>query len=913
MKRRSRQHKKTKSPAQSPFVDSGLSWIRENLRDFIGYPARNKEEGTPIESIYQLSEDHIEKLFNSNMIGLFFASADGQILKANNYFLSLTGRSLEDVKEGHLSWTSIVTEDYFEVSTQALEDLKEEGSLTPFEVDFIKPGGEKAPALVGASWIKKDTFVAFVLDNTDRKSARDRLSVLNLRLEEKVNRRTVQLTEANRRLSSLVTEGIVQAEQLRDSQSFLDSVIENIPNMIFVKDAKELRFVRFNRAGEELLGYSREEMIGKNDYDFFPKDQADFFTEKDHAVLRSKNTVDIEEEPVNTRYGIRFLHTKKIPILNKDGEPEFLLGISEDITERKEAEKQRMDLAREQAARGEAEKIATRMTFLSKASTALSENLNKASMIENFARTVVESFADHCAIEMYNEDDGAFERLITCQRIGNDIISDDTPIRRLANISDPTSFDSLVLQHQAKLHTQTSHDSSPAFQDLSEADGGALQKAKSVLAVPLKSYGKVIGMMVFASGPQRPFYTQLDLSIGLDLARRLSSALENVRLFRQAKEASMAKSAFLANISHEIRTPLGAMLGFAELTLDQKNLSEEDREYIGTIIRNGRQLLRIVDEILDLSKVESNRINIERTSFSLPKLMEEIQDLLKVKADAKDLWLKVHLHGLPPEHFVSDPARIRQILINIIGNAIKFTEKGGIDISVNYSPDSIMPRRGVLEFEVSDTGIGLKEDEIQKLFQPFMQADSSTTRRFGGTGLGLFLSRKLAQLLGGDVTLVHSEPGKGSHFLVRIKVDLVSADSVEKALKGHETPTPHQFSDKRKVLVVDDSPDNRLLMSVYLAKMGIQAEMAENGLEGLRKALNDNFDLVLMDIQMPEMDGFEAVRRLRERHYEKPIIAVTAHAMKGDREKCLTEGFDDYLCKPLTRESLFKGIDKYLH
>lgn len=276
-----------------------------------------------------------------------------------------------------------------------------------------------------------------------------------------------------------------------------------------------------------------------------------------------------------------------------------------------------------------------------------------------------------------------------------------------------------------------------------------------------------------------------------------------------------------------------------------------------------------------------------------------------------------------PQYILSDPTRLRQILINVVGNAIKFTDKGSVDVTVTYKPKTEDLSHGTLEFIVADSGIGISPLQINKLFQPFVQADESMTRKFGGTGLGLFLSRKLARLLGGDLSLKSSHPGKGSQFAIALEVQVVEmiADEAEEASVKRLNNVDAINSSKTladsshrhgRVLIVDDAADNRTIVSIYLDKMGLDYEVAENGMQGVDKALKEKFDVILMDIQMPELDGFEAVQLLRDRNYSGPIIALTAHAMKGDKEKCLMRGFNDYLSKPLSKDSLRQTIDKYI-
>jgi len=690
------------------------------------------------------------------------------------------------------------------------------------------------------------------------------------------------------------------------AQKFLDSVIEHIPNMIFVKDAKDLRFVRFNKAGEELLGLKREDLIGKNDYDLFPKDQADFFTAKDREVLRGRNVVDIAEEPLKSKFGIRLLHTKKIPLIDQDGNTQYLLGISEDITERKEAEKQRIILLQEQAARAETEKNAKRLRLLADVSVVLSETLDPIAMQESVAKTITNDLADWCIIDTLSED-------------GKEI-------RRVSVHSDPEKiFAAKKYQEKYPINTSSTHQAAYAIrsgksiliENVTDETlrGWALDEEHyqyikelgmySMLAAPMKYYGKIIGAITLVSTKANRHYDDFDLSVVEDFARKIALALENAKLFVKAQEASQAKSAFLANMSHEIRTPLGAMLGFAELLATNKGLQSEHLEYLSIIVRNGRQLLRIIDEILDLSKIESEAIRIENIEFSLPQLINEISALLSGQADQKNIKLAFDLRPGLPEYILSDPTRLRQILINVVGNAIKFTEKGEVVIAITAEPGS------VLKCTIQDTGIGISKGQALKLFQPFAQADDSTTRKYGGTGLGLFLSKKLAKLLGGDLILENSEQDKGSTFTLTIKYGNATKPLAQPNTVVAQGPASKTDSGVGRILIVDDVADNRALLKYQVSRLGFAVDLAESGQAGIEKALTTPYEVMLMDIQMPDMDGFEAVSILRRHKYDGVIIAVTAYAMKGDREKCLESGFDDYLCKPIDKDLLEKIIFKY--
>ena len=404
-------------------------------------------------------------------------------------------------------------------------------------------------------------------------------------------------------------------------------------------------------------------------------------------------------------------------------------------------------------------------------------------------------------------------------------------------------------------------------------------------------------------------------------SRLLELANATIREAKEAAEsASVAKSQFLANMSHEIRTPLTAILGFAENLLDQSASELERRDAVKTILRNGEHLLGILNDILDLSKIEAGKLSVERIEVAPTRLAADVIAIMRVRAEAKGLSLALRYTSPIPEKILTDPTRLRQILINLLGNAIKFTERGGVELCVRLEPNGGEPQ---MRFDVIDSGIGMTDAQVQRLFEPFSQADGSTTRRFGGTGLGLAISRQLARFLSGDVT-VESEPGRGSTFSVTVAtgplegIPLIENPSEAQQSTGQYEPVDLSAVRLRaRILLVEDSPDSQLLISSFLRKLGADVDTANNGTSGVEKALaarrsQSPFDLVLMDIQMSGLDGYAATRRLRQEGFRQPVIALTANAMSGDREECLAAGCDDYAVKPINRAELVGQIQALL-
>ncbi len=456
----------------------------------------------------------------------------------------------------------------------------------------------------------------------------------------------------------------------------------------------------------------------------------------------------------------------------------------------------------------------------------------------------------------------------------------------------------------------------------------------------LYDHGVVSLLSETISGQDRPFgflaayskqpskFSDDDVHFAQAVANLLAEAIHRQRAEERVREASAraeaatrAKSEFLANMSHEIRTPMTAILGFAE-NLEKPDLSgSERRQAVETIRRNGQHLLGILNDVLDLSKIEAGMLAVSRTPCSLCEIISDVVGLVQLRFAASGLSFEVEFANRIPEVIETDPARLRQVLFNLISNAMKFTETGGVQLVTSLTHSTNNP---LMQFDVVDTGIGMSEEQSRNLFEPFTQADASTARKYGGTGLGLTISKRIAQVLGGDVTLVETEPGIGTRFRATVATgSLVGVTMLDDPMANLTIPkgsTTREKSTLRlacRILLAEDMPDNQALISNILAQLGAEVAVVVNGRSAVEMALlakdkGKPFDVILMDMQMPILDGYKATQLLRDKNYSGPIIALTAHAMSHDRQHCLEIGCDAYLSKPIDRSKLIDTIRHFV-
>lgn len=667
--------------------------------------------------------------------------------------------------------------------------------------------------------------------------------------------------------------------------------------MVFIKDAPELRFVRINAAGERMLGLPRSELIGKSDYDFFPKDQADFFVKMDRQVLEQGELLDIPEEPIETRdRGTRYLHTRKIPLLDANGRPRYLLGISEDITERKQAEVELAALLEaERRAHAEAEEARHRVSQLLALTDVALAHQGLEVLLDELLDRVRQFLGVDTAVILLLDDDGRALRPRAAKGLEEEVEQGLTvPLGqgfagRVAAKRKPVVIGDVE-------HSKVTH---------------ALLRKKgirSLLGVPLVTENGAIGVLHVGSLERRGFQPA-DVQLLQLVAARAALAIERARLFEaeqaahaaaeaaklEADQANRAKSEFLSRMSHELRTPLNAILGFGQLLERGGQLEERERDDVHHILKAGRHLLELINEVLEISRIETGELSLSPEPVAVAETVQEAVALVAPLAAERGVQLGVDLGALGDDgHVRADRQRLRQVLLNLLSNAIKYNRaKGRVDVAFEADGDR-------LRILIADTGIGISPERLDSAFEPFERLGAEHSE-VEGTGLGLALSKRLVEAMGGTIA-VDSDPARGTTFAV----ELHAVEHPQSAVPAEAEPLAAAIGEalgsQRRILYIEDNVSNLTLVERILSEQsGLELVAAMQGQLGLDLARQHRPDLIVLDLHLPDMTGEEVLRRLKAdpSTREIPVVVLSADASKGQVDRLTREGADDYLTKPL--------------
>jgi len=699
------------------------------------------------------------------------------------------------------------------------------------------------------------------LANRELAATGGKMAHAETRLKQQAEHAATALGQANDQLQAQIAQRQRTERALRDAQAQYTSLVDSLPVHVIRKDRQGC-FAFASQSVCKLLGKPWDEIRGKTDADLYERHLAEKYREDDLRVMESKTKFESVEAHDLPGFGRIWVQVIKTPMLGPKGNVVGVQILFWDVT------------AREKAL-NELRESETRKRMIFEASMDCILFTDESGKILEFNRAAEVVF-------------GYPRQEVIGRNMTDVFVPPELRDRQRANVERYMGAGELGSMLGRRLETS-----------MIRKNGEPFLAEMTMQPIPLAE--DATGFAVFVR----------DITV----VKKAEEDLVNAK--DAAESANRAKGAFLANMSHEIRTPMNAIIGMTELVLASE-LDHEQRDYLRTVLESSNSLLALLNDVLDFSKIESGRSDLEETEFDLRQSVEESIRSFLYRAKQKALGLSFEISPDTPDWLVGDPLRLQQILVNLVSNAVKFTDRGSICVRVQTV--STIEDTAVLRFEVSDTGIGIPANKCRKIFEEFEQADSSTKRRFGGTGLGLAICSRLVQMMQGEIG-VDSEEGRGSLFYFTVSLGLpqnrprtaetLAATPVVLIADRHAAEAGGAESGLR-ILLAEDSPANQKLALGLLKKHGHHVVVANSGKEAYDAFLAQQFDLILMDVQMPDMDGFEATMAIRAAEHDShvPIIAMTAHALKGDQERCLEAGMDDYIAKPVRAQTLFAAVSR---
>jgi PAS domain S-box-containing protein len=751
-------------------------------------------------------------LIESSVQGCQMISLNGSVVYMNNSLLSMLEE--QNMQKFHsTNFTSIYSNASNEIiGNVALPQLHEKGYWNG-ELELTSATGKKIPVISSFYEIKDSNGKKFIY--------------------------AAIITD--------ITERIKHKALMEEHEELLEKIIDNLPLSIYIKEPVNLNIIKINKGFTKILGLTPVQVLNKNDFDLFNKEDAEKYAKADWEVIKNDKYIDIPEEIVNTEHGKKILHTIKMPLHNSWGNVKYLLGIGEDITERKASEQIIID---------------SEKRFRS-----LFENSPIAYLATDTVGNIIDFNPGFTVLTGYSKED------VIGKHFRNFIREKDWPYY------------------------------SRMFEELART--GELVIECSLIA----QKGNLLDLIVTSKAQyeQNGDIERLH-NIIFDFTER-KKIEENLKIAKEeAESANKAKSAFLANMSHEIRTPMNAIIGFSEILLKQTQDAIHE-SYLNSIKASSKTLLSLINDILDLSKIEAGRMTLKNDVVDIKNLFSDLQHIFNAEAKKKGLSFSLSIDKEVPDYIESDELRIRQILINLINNAIKFTKQGYIQVNAVMKTED---EKKTLIFSVEDTGIGIKPSEQTKIFEAFSQSDHYDSRNYEGTGLGLAITRKIIELLKGFIR-VESRPEKGSTFFVEIPN--IKVYNIEKPAKANTKINPDNVDfSKAKLLLVEDRESNIHVMEGLLAPYDFELIVAHNGLEAIDLAIKELPDVIFMDLKMPKMNGYEATKLLKykEQTREIPIIALTASVLGFNKEMLDECNFSGYLAKPVDIKKLVVELSKFI-
>jgi len=663
-------------------------------------------------------------------------------------------------------------------------------------------------------------------------------------------------------------EGALRKERDK-AQKYLD-----VAGVMFIVITADQRLRHINKKGCQILGYQEDEIVGKNWFDIFIPEQD---RENTKAVFNKLLAGEVKlaeyyESPILTKNGEeRVISWHNTILRDEQGKISAILGSGEDITERKQ----------------------------------LYEILDRK-------QKNLEAIFDAAPVGMMLIDDQGFVKRV------NDVLAK-LAHRDFSEIINKRPGEGLGCIHVSEHANECGHSPFCSACLVRKTFKGVLGSWQATRGVEVQAAFLIDGKEVnpWLEISAEPAYIDGSRHVVLaiqDITKRKHTEQALREAMAHARMANTAKSQFLATMSHEIRTPMNAIIGFTNL-LAESELTDEHKEYLNHIADSGQNLIRLIDDILDLSKIEAKKVDVDIAECSLGQLLNSVESLMLPRAKIEGLNFKIIEEGELPAQIRTDITRVRQCLINLVGNAVKFTRQGHIYLRVSLQEIENAP---FIRFDVKDTGIGIPKDKQKEIFDTFVQADNGTSREFGGSGLGLSISKRLAKLLGGQLTMT-SKVGKGSVFSLTIpagvdvtKQPFLDRQNMVSHIEAGNDNEAKQVEFSGNILVAEDARTNQVLIKSLLKRLGLKVTIVEDGNQVVQEAMSAQFDLIFMDIEMPNMNGYEATKAIRKKRLKTPIIALTAYAMKGDDEKCFAAGCDDYISKPIEHKKLLQTLTKYL-